>query len=138
MVLSRQSASWGHKLDQPAAARAIVIDSFCANSISAEAGAAFALVRVHAAGQVLELPIRLGIESGEWAARRTDVSAIPGFVAPQAFLSWVDPSGTFFGQRYRAVLRFPQPLDVQEVEIMIAADAPENASVTLFRLELRG
>ena len=89
-------------------------------------------------GDVLELPIRVGVESGEWAAERADVRQIPGFSAPSAFLSWVDTSGTFFGQRYRSVWDFPQPLEVQEIEILMAPDAPEDAVVTLFRLELRG
>lgn len=138
VVLDRHSSTWVRKLQEPTTVRAIVIDSFCANSISAPNGTAFALLRLRVNGEIVELPIRVGIESGEWAAARTDVRQIPGFVAPPAFLSWVDASGTFFGQRYRAVWRFPHPLEVEEIEVRIAADAPENAAITLFRLEIRG
>jgi hypothetical protein len=136
-VLTAEAARWSFRPKVPTMTSAIAIDSSLANSTSAPAGAVAALVRIRGPHGESDWHLRIGQQSGEWAALRNDVAAIPGFSAPEPFLSWVDTSGGFFGQRYRAIWILPEPFLVEEIEIELAADVPEGLTLTLFRLELR-
>ena len=136
-VLAGETRRWSFRPAEPTTVSAIVIDSSLANSTSTSADTVAAHVRVRGPHGVNEWPLRIGRDSGEWAALRSDVAAIPGFSAPEPFLSWVDTSGSFFGQRYRAIWNPPEPLIVEEIEIELAPDMPDGLTLTVFRLELR-
>ena len=137
VVLAGETPHWSFRPTEPTKVSAIAVDSSLANSTSASADTVAAHVRVRGPHGVNEWPLRIGRESGEWAALRSDVGAIPGFSAPEPFLSWVDVSGSFFGQRYRAIWNLPEALTVEEIEIEMAPDVPERLTLTVFRLELR-
>ena len=87
------------------------------------------------AGEIT-LPVRAGVDTGEWAARRSDVAAIAGFTAPAPYLSWVDAGRRFFGQRYRARLRLEQPAIATAVEVRLAPGIAPDVVLTLYHLEL--
>jgi hypothetical protein len=92
---------------------------------------------IDAAGEKHHWPIRVGIESGEWAARRPDVMALAGFEAPDPWISWVAPDGGLFAQRYRAVWNLPARVEAEQLAIRRSPDLADEVSMAIFHLELR-
>jgi hypothetical protein len=130
------TSSWSAPLGAPARTRGLVIDSSLSHAASIAPGTVIAEVRLATTDGEVTLPLRAGIDTGEWAARRHDVAAIAGFVAPQPWLHWVDEGRGFFGQRYRARLRLERPVDVNGVEIRRASSVAPDLEITVFGLEL--
>jgi len=59
------------------------------------------------AGQEIELVIRAGLDTGEWAHDRADVRPQVAHERPTIFEDFPGPGGGFTGHRYRGVLRLP-------------------------------
>jgi hypothetical protein len=109
------------------ALKGLVLDSSIAHGASLEAGTAVA--RVETAEEVGEL--RLGMETGEWAARRPGVMT----AAPPAWLATVAPGGSFFAQRYRS--RFALEGEAcRKLQVRRDPRLPEAVTVTLFFAEV--
>jgi len=116
----------------------LVLDSYLENSAALAVGTEVAeIVITNPEGQPQSWMLRAGLESGEWAARRPDVAGVPGFKAPDPWLSWVTPDGQLFAQRYRAHWQLTEPTKTTRVEIRRNSDLPVEVSLALFHLELR-
>ena len=134
--LDQRSPAWTTRLDPPARVATLVLDSSLSHAATLAPGTAIAEVRLATTAGEITLPVRAGIDTGEWAARRSDVAAIAGFTAPAPYLHWVDAGRSFFGQRYRARLRLDQPAIVTAVEVRLAPEIAPDVVLTLFHLEL--
>ena len=138
IVLNDAQPTWTRSLETPVAVQTIVVDTTFANSTSAVHGAVLARLRIETqSGEQLQV-IRIGQESGEWAAQRAEIAALPGFRAPAPHLSWVDPSGEHFGQRYRTVWKIDPSSEITDIELSLEPGAPAGLVLTIFHLELRG
>ena len=134
--LDGRSPAWSARLDAPARVAALVLDSSLSNAAAIAPGTVIAEVRLATGAGEITVPVRAGIDTGEWAARRPDVAAIAGFTAPEPYLHWVDAGRAFFGQRYRARLRLDQPATATAVEVRLAPGIAPDVVLTLFHLEL--
>jgi hypothetical protein len=134
--LDARTPTWGAPLEPPARVSALRLDSTLSHSAAIPAGTVIAEVRLATADGERVVPVRAGIDTGEWAARRDDVAAIAGFVAPEPFLHWVDAGGGFFGQRYRAHARLDWAATATAIEVRLAPGVPSDLTLTLFHLEL--
>ncbi len=136
IALDGRSPAWSARLDAPARVAALVLDSSLSNAAAIAPGTSIAEVRLATGAGEIVLPVRAGIDTGEWAARRRDVAAIAGFTAPEPYLHWVDAGRAFFGQRYRARLRLDRPATATAVEVRLAPGIAPDVVLTLFHLEL--
>ncbi|HEX2464690.1 MAG TPA: hypothetical protein VHR17_08685 [Thermoanaerobaculia bacterium] len=134
--LDERSPAWSARLDAPARVATLVVDSSLSHAATIAPGTAIAEVRLVTTAGEITLPVRTGVDTGEWAARRSDVAAIPGFTAPAPYVHWVDAGRGFFGQRYRARLRLDQPAIATAVEVRLAPGISPDVVLTLFHLEL--
>ncbi len=138
LVLSAERPAIGTEPVPGVPVRRIVVDSYLSNAAALAAGTPVAIVRLSGAdGPADEWTLAAGRETGEWAARRPEVAARPGFTAPPAWVSWVAPDGRTFAQRYRAARELAAPLAVARVEIARAPGLPEEVDVAIFHFELR-
>lgn len=117
----------------------LVLDSAIANGAELPAGTVVATVRLPACRSSGPWRLRVGQETGEWAVARPDLaSRLP---VPRAWLSWVDPSGQFFGQSYRARLDLDcgsgAPDQPSTLELARTPGLPESVTLTVFHLDLR-
>jgi hypothetical protein len=125
-------------LDTPAPTGSVVLDSYLENSASLPTGTPVGRVTlVTEGGERRSWLLRSGTDTGEWAARRPDVAALPGFEAPTAWLSWVPASRDVFAQRYRASWQVERPIEVVRVELERLTDLPPEVVLAIFHLELR-
>lgn len=120
----------------------VVVDSYLSDSASLAAGTPVADLRIFTTdGRRYEWTLRAGIESGEWAARRKDVAALPGFAAPRPWLSWVAPGGSVLAQRYRSRWRpataAGEAVEARRLEIVRRGELAESVALAVFHLELR-
>jgi hypothetical protein len=83
---------------------------------------------------VRALPLRVGVETAEWAAERGELRGR----VPQApsRISWLPPPGDAFAHAYRATWRFPHPEPVHQVRVRPAPGLPPGAALVLRRLEV--
>jgi hypothetical protein len=117
-------------------ATVLVLDSSLSHAESLTTGTPVVEIRLTTDRGVVTLPLRAGLDSAEWAARRPDVAAITGFTAPEPYLHWVDSGRGFFGQRYRARLALDRETTIEGIEIRLAPGIPPDLAATLFHLEL--
>ncbi|HVR29502.1 MAG TPA: hypothetical protein VMS86_08200 [Thermoanaerobaculia bacterium] len=134
--LDSRRAVWSERFAEPVRVSAITLDSTLSNAATVPADTLVAEILLRTAGGDRVLPIRAGTDTGEWAARRADVEAVPGFVAPPAFLGWVEAGGGFFGQRYRARLAVEPTGRATAIELRLAPGIPPDLVLTIFHLEL--
>jgi hypothetical protein len=134
--LDRRTPSWSIALRDPARVESLLLDSSLSHAAATAPGTVIAEVRLASAGGDVVVPVRAGIDTGEWAARRADVAAQPGFTVPEPYLHWVDAGGGFFGQRYRSRTRLDQPVSATAVAVRLAPGVPSDVVLTLFHLEL--
>ncbi len=113
----------------------VFVDSTLTNAAALETGTVVARVALEGESEGSSIPqewlLRAGIETSEWAAARRDLRERPG---AEPWLSWVDSSGDFFGQRYRARLDAP-PVDVPgaaRLRVTLEPGLPEDCQLTLF------
>ncbi len=137
VTLAAESPSWEAALPPGTApVRTVVLDSALAHSASLPAGRAVATVRLlDAAGREHAWTLRVGRDTGEWAAARPDVAARLRAGAPEPWLSWI--VGDFPARRYRARWRLGDSATTRAVRIERAADLPPEVLVSLHYLELR-
>lgn len=137
VVLGADSAAWRRRLESSSRVGSVALDSTLSHAASLPPGTVVASLHLETSGGETVLPVRTGIESGEWAARRADVAALPTVAAPAPFLGWVAAGGEFFGQRYRGRWELPARQTIEGLQIRLAPDLPPELTVTLFHLELR-
>ncbi len=136
--LTSERPMWVHRF----AAREIsggAVDCHLVHGAGLAPGTPVASVRLR--GEDRELlgswEILAGFDTAEWAAARPDVAGVPGFRAPEPWLSQVAPGGAFFSQRFRARFRAAQPFTAVTLAVRRDPDLPPGVEVTFFRVELR-
>jgi hypothetical protein len=142
LVLDRAHPEWTGTLPRAARARGglgatVVLDSALANAAGLPRGTPVATVRLRSPrGPERVWTLRLGVETGEWAAGRPDLAPARA-ASPEPWLSWVAADGVFFGRRYRAVHRLEVPPEASRLEVTLRPDLPPEVALTLFHLEVR-
>ncbi len=115
--------------------RGLELQTSLVNAAGLAAGTPVARIRLLGTGFApVELQLRAGEDTGEWAARRPDLAATSGLIAPRPWLAWV--AGDFFGQRYRTRLRLPRAGSYARVEIDLAAGLPPTTGLALYQVDL--
>ncbi len=134
LLLDRGHPSWYAEIAaQPS--RAIVLETSMVHAAALASGTPVARVRLLGTGvPTVEVLLRAGRDTGDWAARRADVAAVAPGRSPAAWLRWV--AGDFFGQRYRAVLRLPRRGSFARLEIDLASGLPADAGLAVHQVEL--
>jgi hypothetical protein len=140
LVLGEERPAWAAALGPRAErgrVRTIVLDSALANAAAVPHGTPVATLRLRDPDRADRLwTLRMGEETGEWAADRPDLrSQRPP--APEPWLSWVAEGGSFFGHRYRALRRLAEPVAARRVELSLRPDLPPGVELSVFHLELR-
>jgi hypothetical protein len=134
VLLDRAHPSWYLDLG-PRRSRALMLQTSLIHAADLAGGTPVARVRLLGTGAPpVELLLRAGDDTGEWAARRPDVAAAAQARAPRPWLVWV--AGTFFGQRYRARLPLPRAGSFARLEIDLAAGLPPDTGLAIYQVEL--
>lgn len=134
VLLDRARPSWYLDLG-PRRSRGLVLQTSLIHAADLGGGTPVARVRMLGTGAPpVELQLRAGDDTGEWAARRPDVAAAARARAPRPWLSWV--AGTFFGQRYRVRLPLPRAGSFARLEIDLAAGLPPDTGLAIYQVEL--
>ena len=134
VMLDRAHPSWYLDLG-PQRSRGLVLQTSLIHAAGLGGGTPVARVRLLGTGAPpVELQLRAGDDTGEWAARRPDVAAAARARAPRPWLAWV--AGTFFGQRYRARLPLPRAGSFARLEIDLAAGLPPDTGLAIYQVEL--
>jgi hypothetical protein len=82
--------------------------SSLSNGMAIRQGETVARVSVRlTTGQEIDLPVRAGVDTAEWAYDRSDVRPQMAHERPKIFDSYPGPGGGFAGHRYDATLRLP-------------------------------
>lgn len=137
-VLTAEHPALRSPVDPALFCRSIVIDTYVDNAATLEPGTPVGRLSLTGPdGERVDWQLRVGYETGEWAARRPDVAELPGFRAPPHWLAWVAPGGDVFAQRYRAEWRPVEPIEVAAIELLRSEDLPIETSLAVFHLELR-
>jgi len=130
--------------------RSVVVDTHLTHAHDLAAGTLVGLVRLESpSGAVIEQPLRMGLDTGEWAAARPDLALRPDLATPAPWLSQVVSTADgvpFFAHRYRAVLdlegsRGADRRTLSEsryrVTVRRAPDLPPKVTLAVFQLEVR-
>jgi hypothetical protein len=134
VLLDRANPSWHADLG-PQRLGGLALQTSLIHGTGLAAGTPVARVRLLGTGTApVELRLRAGDDTGEWAARRADVAAASRLPAPHPWQTWV--AGDFFGQRYRARLPLPRPGSFARLEIDLAPGLPPDAGLALYQVEL--
>jgi hypothetical protein len=134
LVLDRGNPSW-HAEIASRAPRGVVLETSMVNAAALADSTPVARIRLLGTGvPPVEVLLRAGRDTGEWAARRADVAAAAPGHAPSAWLAWV--AGDFFGQRYRARLPLPSHGSFARLEIELAGGLPKGAGLAVYQVEL--
>jgi hypothetical protein len=134
VLLDRSHPSWHTDIAPGWRSSGLALQSSLSNAAGLAPGTAVARVRLLGGDAAVELVLRSGQDTGEWAARRPDVAAAAPGTAPSPWLAWV--AGEFFGQRYRARLPLPRPGSYARVEIDLDSGLPAGAGLALHQVEL--
>ena len=138
VVLGSEQHELHRDLELDTRVGSMVIDSYLENSAQLATGTPFAEVTLETAdGNHQRWLLRVGIESGEWAARREDVASQPGFEAPSPWLTWIPSGSEIFAQRYRARWDLPEPAVTKRLTIARRPELPPELGIAIFHLELR-
>jgi hypothetical protein len=134
VLLDRAHPSWSLDLGLWRS-RGLVLQTSLIHAADLGDGTPVARVRLLGTGAPpVELELRAGDDTGEWAARRPDVAAAARTRAPRPWMAWV--AGTFFGQRYRARLPLPRAGSFVRLEIDLAAGLPPDTGLAIYQVEL--
>jgi hypothetical protein len=132
--IDRADPSW-HTDIGPRRSRGLVLQTSLFNAAGLAAGTPVARVRLlGGGGAAVELLLRAGQDTGEWAARRSDLAATARLRAPRPWLAWV--AGDYFGQRYRTRLPLPRPGSFARLQIDLEAGLPPGTGIALHQVEL--
>jgi hypothetical protein len=121
LAIPSSASQLGEALDQPvfagrsrfypfpmSVATEVVLVSSLSESVKVSQGTLVArLLARTASGHTLDLPIRAGLETAEWAYERRDVRPRVRHGQPPIFSSWPGTGGDFEGHHYLATLRLP-------------------------------
>lgn len=120
--------------------RSVVVDTHLTHAHDLAAGTPVGLVRLESpSGSAIEWPLRMGLDTGEWAAARPDLALRPDLVTPAPWLSQVVSTAEgvpFFAHRYRAVLDLAASTGAR-VTVRRAPDLPSQVTLAVFQLEVR-
>lgn len=123
----------------PGPVQALVIESSLSNSSPLAPDTTVATVRLVGAGGVngpgTSWPLRVGQDTGEWAARRADVEKQSLSRPPAPWVSWV--AGDFLAQRYRSRHDLPAPERAARLRIERAPGLPADLVIALHGVEVR-
>jgi hypothetical protein len=134
VLLDRANPSW-HTDIGPLRLRGLALQTSLIHGTDLAGGTPVARVRLLGTGTApIELQLRAGDDTGEWAARRADVAATTRLQPPRHWQAWV--AGDFFGQRYRARLPLPRAGSFARLEIDLASGLPPDTGVALYQVEL--
>jgi hypothetical protein len=136
VLLDRANPSW-HTDVGPQRLQGLALQTSLIHGTGLAGGTPVARVRLLGTGTApLELLLRAGDDTGEWAARRTDVAATARLHPPPPWQAWV--AGDFFGQRYRTRLPLPRSDSgsFARLEIVLAPGLPPDTAVALYQVEL--
>lgn len=137
-VLNQAQTEISLDLGEATAVQSVVLDSYLENSASLPTGTSVGrLILTDSKGERRSWLLRSGVDTGEWAACRSDVAGIPGFQAPPPWLSWVTASRDIFAQRYRAEWPLDSEIEAIRLELERAEDLPDGVVLAIFHLELR-
>ena len=138
VVLSLEQQQLVRELDLEGTVSSVVVDSYLENSAPLTPGTPVVEVTLDTEeGSRERWLIRVGIESGEWAARREDVAGRDGFQAPSPWLAWIPADRDFFAQRYRARWQLPEPARATRLTLTRLPALPADVGIALLGLELR-
>lgn len=117
----------------------VVLDTYLTDSATLPPGTPVATVRLKTeVGEVRETwDLIAGVDTGEWAAGRPDVSGTPGFAAPAPWVSWIPPEGGFFAHRYRRLRDLAEPTEATSVSVVRRADLPSGVRLVVASAEVR-
>ncbi len=106
----------------PLSVRSLVVESYVSHSANLPDGRVAAeIVLMSADGQIMRLPLRVGLETAEWAYERSDVRAQIRHSRPPVARSWPARSGfppeDHIGHVYRAEYGLPSPFTVARILI---------------------
>jgi hypothetical protein len=147
LVGSGDRSGWGDTLDLHLGAREtrflptplvtateVRLASSLSNAIAIPQGETVARVSVRlTTGQEIELPLRAGIDTAEWAYDRSDVRPRMAHERPRIFESYPGPGGDFAGHRYSTTLHLPGRYLIDGLRVERAAT---SGVLTLSRLAL--
>jgi hypothetical protein len=137
-VLDTNRSEIAFALESGILTRSVILDSYLENSASLPPGTPVGrVILTDKEGERRSWLLRAGIDTGEWAARRPDVAALPGFQAPTPWLSWVTASRDVFAQRYRAHWQLDGSFEITHLELQRVDDVPAEVALAVFHLELR-
>jgi hypothetical protein len=120
----------------PGPVQALVIESSLSNSSPLAPDTTVATVRlVGVGGPGTSWPLRVGQDTGEWAARRADVEKQSLSRPPEPWVSWV--AGDFLAQRYRSRHDLPAPERAARLRIERAPGLPADLVIALHGVEVR-
>jgi hypothetical protein len=132
--IDRANPSW-HTDIGSRRSRGLILQTSLFNAASLSPGTPVARVRLFGSGSTaVELLVRAGQDTGEWAARRPGLAATERLRAPRPWLAWV--AGDFFGQRYRVRLPLPRPGSFARLQIDLAGGLPPDTGIALHQVEL--
>lgn len=138
IVLSSEQHELVRDLDLEAHVGSLVIDSYLQNSVALTTGTPVVEVTLETVnGGHHRWLIRVGIESGEWAARRDDVASRDGFQAPPPWLAWIPAESEVFAQRYRARWQLPESVRATRLTLTRLPALPTEVGIAVLGLELR-
>jgi hypothetical protein len=110
--------------------REIVVDSNLSNSVDLSPGTVVGWIWLTVDGEAQPLALRVGKETGEWAAGRRDLEV----EAPSPWRVWVAPGGEFFGRRYRYSQALSREPKIEAVKIERSPSLPEAVVWNLFQV----
>ncbi|HEX3130584.1 MAG TPA: hypothetical protein VH394_24815 [Thermoanaerobaculia bacterium] len=114
----------------------LILASALSNGAPLADGTPVAVIRLtDGEGRSVERIVRAGSDTGEWAARRSDVLKTARLHSPEPWVTWI--AGDFFAQRYRCRWDLP-PGRYTRMRIELAPGLPRNVSLAVHQVELRG
>jgi hypothetical protein len=112
---------------------AVEITSYVTNSAALPCGTRVAdVVLVEGRRERARFPLRLGLETGEWAAARPDVAAASACPAPPAHWSWIPTEGRFLGSTFHARLEPEAAAVADRLRFELAPGLPDGVAVSIF------
>ncbi len=116
--------------------RHLTVDSYASNTTRLIDGAPIGRIVLEiAGGGELSLPLSLGRETGEWAAKRPGLDAV--VTAPTPWVSWLAPDGPYLAQRYRASWTLDSAVAARGFRIELDDSLPTDVSLAVFRVGAR-
>jgi hypothetical protein len=115
----------------------LVVESALSNGAPLADGTPVASIRLtDAEGRSVERIIRAGSDTGEWAARRSDVLQTARLHSPAPWITWI--AGDFLAQRYRCRWDLPPGRRFTRMRIELSPGLPRNVSLAVHQVEVRG